>query len=183
MRTRCVLLFFLTSFMMSCSSSKTLDRDRAKKLMEASKEFAVQPAVVRISNDDIKRGEQAGYWHVRQNVNMWLEFTPEGARLFGGGVRGDVSMNLLALPYKLRRQLVEITGITDEPRLGQAKVAEFTWNWDFEGVPSEVKQFFQKCAPRKYYAVFRLYDDGWRLEEYGGEGGEKSQEWKYRGAS
>jgi len=173
-------LISMISFVGGCSASNNLTRDKAKKMMESSKEFQTQSNAVRLDDADIKRGEAAGYWHEDKEawVMRYFAITPEGKRLFGGWVSGRPDQ-ILNLPYKLSRHVVEVTGITDEEGSnGHEKLVTFTWNWNFDGMPPEVKQFFQNYPPRKYCAEFRLYDDGWRLEKYVSEEGTTDPYWQ-----
>ena len=56
---------------------------------------------------------------------------------------------------------VEVTGITDAPTDLKGKLAKFTWN--YLDLPSDVKRFAVKGGAGA--ALFKEYDDGWRIED------------------
>jgi hypothetical protein len=62
------------------------------------------------------------------------------------------------------RRKVEVTGITGQ---GETRQVEFTWQWDLDGLPREVKETFsEENAIHKTSATLRLYGDGWRVSEW-----------------
>lgn len=67
------------------------------------------------------------------------------------------------IPYYARR-FVEVSGITDNP--DGTKTAEFTWDW--VGQPDALKLgLVSPKLARHGVALFRKYDDGWRLMSVG----------------
>jgi hypothetical protein len=84
--------------------------------------------------------------------------TPSGVDTFQTLIApGDAEKQSFIIPAA-RRELVAITGIA---RQGSAADVEFTWKW----VPlNEVGAvLYSGEAPYRSTAIFRRYDDGWRL--------------------
>jgi len=102
-----------------------------------------------------------------------LVLTAEGEKYFEGeklfdwqehpiirGNRGNL---------KVKRQVVEVTGIADEAVVppGAIKRVEFIWKWNWDSVPDVVKRIARpRLEPEEFYyglATLQLYDDGWRV--------------------
>ena len=66
----------------------------------------------------------------------------------------------------IRPRLIEITGITGDS--ADSKIVEYRWQWDTSAQPKEVKEtIFVANGPFPDQATFKLYDDGWRITQWG----------------
>ncbi len=70
-------------------------------------------------------------------------------------------------------RVAEVTGITVSERGDTDKEANFTWTYDVSRWPADLQAVFKNHPRMDGQAQFRLYDDGWRLENawdalYGG---------------
>jgi hypothetical protein len=92
------------------------------------------------------------------------DVTPKGKTYF------SFDMGSLQIKEPMSRRVIEVTGIADGPGMlgppGTIKDVQFTWKWNWDAVPKEVKQFLgPEPNPAKGEALLKLYDDGWRVEE------------------
>jgi hypothetical protein len=158
-----------------------LDRDAALKSINASSKFSPDTDEFSLSRAQTQCGVQAGLWKVAGSTNRIETFfwgfhyryalTAKGRTLFGdiGLSYSDPEVATVELGIPHRRTALQVTGIADyKPSLSDyhGKEATFDWKWDPNEFPDQLKQ----CVPRMFsiqrgIAHFRLYDDGWRVEE------------------
>jgi hypothetical protein len=158
-------------------SKSDLSRSEAKGVIEKSESFT--PAHypnISLKDEMVQAGLHQGLWRKGGNnptQQYWmLELTPKGKANFEAidaylNYTGGSAGTLVLKP--IPRRVVEVTGISDGPGMvgppGTVKIVEFTWRWNLEGLPDEVKNAVgQDLKDRKGNALFKLYDDGWRLE-------------------
>ena len=134
-------------------------------------------------NPLLRAGLKLGWW---RRESVYFRLTEKGKAYFG-------EPRAILLREPVRRFVVEVTGITDAPSvLGpSAKIVQYTWAFDWTHVPlpvmlamsssvdvpfneaakqdgPEIIKFFnqlEKRDPHKAQALFKLYDDGWRVEK------------------
>jgi hypothetical protein len=146
----------------SAGNSNELSRKEARKLVDKYPEFASvqriplqEAGLIRTGNGQ-DAGAVEGLWAV--------QVSPFGARsriLTAKGQQFFTNNWMLVTPAK--REVVEITGISDEPLVKNIKIAEFTWH--FVELPSVVARYTgQGNKPHDGKAEFQLYDDGWRVK-------------------
>ena len=168
--------------MLACGGTSGLSRSKAEKIIQASAKFTPGQYMAR---PELQDGLNKGLWRVGPfnylaGVNDVVAtekgktyFSSVGGNAYraGGGWQGWVSVQV-----SIPRHMVELTGIADGPGMlgppGTVKDVQFTWKWDWNDIPNEVKSFVplqnssQPAAPlSKGEALLKLYDDGWRLEE------------------
>jgi hypothetical protein len=168
----------------ACSSSKELTRNKAKTLIEASKNY--QPVRLTLLEPEIKAALASKYltiFTVSSGYNMltrgplftraYVKVMPEGEKYFdcpcktaqqfeAGAQWGRCPITTVAT---VQPHVIEVTGITDVPdAMGGGKLAEYRWNYAYDSLPSEIRKPFESRQPQAWTAKFRLYDDGWRLE-------------------
>ena len=140
------------------------------------------PAQFTLDSVDIQQGLKLGYWEqFKLFGGFQLRRTAKGKALFatfvgeGGFLSDQVTIDnhaaYITTTAKTKRKLIDITGITDAPGFvsggqGTAKVVEFTWNWDVDLLPKELRDFYGKMTPARRSAFLRLYDDGWRFQNF-----------------
>jgi hypothetical protein len=179
MRKASILLLGIACLLLlSCSPRDFLTRRLAADLIAASTTFrSAQQFELRtgvLSNDDYLSPDylalQHHGWISATNVRCpattapppcWeVTLTPYGVDTFQGLIApGDAEKQSFAIPAA-RREVVAITGIAKQ---GNTADVEFTWRW----IPlNEVgAAIFSSDARHTSTAIFRHYDDGWRVVE------------------
>ena len=178
MRKLSIAAICLSSVLLSCSPRDFLTRRLASDLIAASPTFrATQQFELRtgvLSNDDYLSPDylalQHHGWITATNTRCpaaltpspcWdVTLTPYGVDTFQSLIApGDAEKQSFAIPAA-RRELVAVTGIAKQ---GSAADVEFTWKW----IPlNEVgAALFSSDQPHASTAIFRRYDDGWRVVE------------------
>jgi hypothetical protein len=144
----------LVALFIGCTSDSNLSRSKAKDLLSQHPTFAAPVKVIRITYEAFQTGCNDKLWDCQ-----WGTILPKGAE-FVTSWRGA---GLVILRQQAKREVVEVTGITDAER-GQGKVVEFTWK--YTGIPAGFARHVGAggTTPEKSKARFKLYDDGWRLE-------------------
>ncbi len=178
MRKLSIVAICLTSVLLSCSPRDFLTRRLAADLIAASPTFrSTQQFQLRtgvLSNDvylspDYLALQHHG-WISATNVRCpagltpppcWdVTLTPYGVDTFQSLIApGDAEKQSFAIPAA-RRELTAITGIAKQDTTADA---EFTWRW----MPlNEVgAALYSSDAHHTSTAIFRRYDDGWRVVE------------------
>jgi len=160
------LLVLLALILGSCSGSRELTRGKAKQLIEESDTFKPRQAKVRLTEEEVKSGLKSGYWQEQQTfLGMFgsvLVLTPQGHALFAG-FEPQIQGRILDIRDPATMEVLQVTGITDVDGPDQKQV-DFMWNWNFRDSRPEVQQFFQNYPAQRGQAIFKLYDDGWRVE-------------------
>jgi hypothetical protein len=178
MRKLSIAAICLSSVLLSCSPRDFLTRRLASDLIAASTTFrSAQHFELRtgvLSNDDYLSPDylalQHHGWITATNTRCpaaltpspcWdVTLTPYGVDTFQSLIApGDAEKQSFAIPAA-RRELVAVTGIAKQ---GSAADVEFTWKW----IPlNEVgAALFSSDQPHASTAIFRRYDDGWRVLE------------------
>jgi hypothetical protein len=94
-------------------------------------------------------------------LNQYLQLTPAGQVYFTQYWWLAGQATLKGAP--LKRKASEVTGITDAPPNVGGKIVDFTWR--LSDAPDYVNKYTGTTgSPQKAQALFRLYDDGWRVD-------------------
>lgn len=150
---------------------RTLSRSSAEKLLDKSESFSKGKMTVQMNEDQLKCGIDQGLWTVtRPGIWRYLYLTSKGKTYFSDAA---FAMDTPTVTIIAPRHVVEITGITPAPAMlsggteNSAMIAEYTWEWDWSGLSEEVKRCVgeKRGSPQHDQALFRRYDDGWRLTE------------------
>lgn len=167
-RTSLLILFAALLVSAGCGPGE-LSRPKAKGLIEKHESFA--KAVVpmfHLTPELIQKGLRQGLW--TESLYTGATKSAKGLELFSEiEVNAYMPDKFVKLKNPVRREVVEMTGITAAEGDGSpntAKIVKFTWQWDWNAVPAPVKDFLG--TREQHYpatARFRLYDDGWRVEE------------------
>jgi hypothetical protein len=156
-----IILFTLLSFcflITSCGAEK-LTREKATELIKKSENILKEKDYICLNREAPKKGIKLEVWERQVNKFKLTEkgkkyFSEVGDTFFFSGTY----MAKLVTPIEID---VEVTGITDAPTDVKGKLAKFTWN--YLGLPSPVKRFAVKGGAGA--ALFKEYDDGWRIED------------------
>jgi len=103
---------------------------------------------------------------------MFLSVTPRGQRFIDSVVQTPNDAAPVAVLRQPIAPTIEVGGITDAGSSQNEKRVEF--NWSFTGQPQEIEELLRwsiadtTSPPWPGTATFRLYDDGWRLQEVEG---------------
>jgi hypothetical protein len=145
----------LVTLFIGCTSDSNLSRSKAKDLLSQHPTFAAPVKEIRIGLKGFNTGCNEKLWDCQ-----WGAISPKGAE-FVTSWRGP---GVVVLRQQAKREVAEVTGITDDAEIGQGKVVEFTWK--YTGIPAGFARHVGAGAttPEKSKAWFKLYDDGWRLE-------------------
>jgi hypothetical protein len=177
-RPNLVLLIACSLFLASCSPRDFLTRRLAADLIAASETFRAhqqfQLVTGVVANKDYLSRDylvlQHRGWISGTNARCpaalapppcWdVTLTPSGVDVFQGLIApGDAEKQVFTISAA-RRELVAITGISKQ---GSVADVEFTWRW----LPlNEVgAALYSSDTHYRSTAIFRNYDDGWRLVE------------------
>ncbi len=152
-------LFVMGALLLSvaaCNSTTDLTRDKARKLLDSATQLEVSNvSITRTAYDNARKD---GYF----TQEMGKEVSGPAAKDFvqywwyaGTGV----------LRQPLRCVVSEVTGITDAP-LGTGKIVKFTCT--LRNVPEAVNRYTGSTSgTRAGSALFKLFDDGWRVANVG----------------
>ena len=159
--------------LVGCSSSR-LDRAKAKRPIEAGKEFASSVSQIDCEESGLQQAEKEGILRFKRGQGSLLlfgssykpdvwEVTPEGKKHFVEVGQGAMFECYATLATPVKPRVVEVTGIADVAGLGagQMKEVKFTWTYDLS---EPVQRYTGSNGTREGNAVVRFYDDGWRLE-------------------
>jgi hypothetical protein len=173
LQLRLVLCLSLAFVATACNPSTELTRSRAKRIVEGTKDYSEPlPAQFTLDAENVRKGIQLGMWTEQKNIfgGSFPILTPGGKKLLADSsfAFGQLSITTLV---KTKRNVLEITGITDAPEIvsggkGTAKIVEFTWSWDIDPLPRDLKILLGKVTAAQRRALLRLYDDGWRFDSF-----------------
>jgi hypothetical protein len=142
-------------FQLSCSSTNSKDLSRGTALsilMKYDKLGSEQ--TVHVSQEAFEMAKHDG---VLNNFQL----SPAGQAYFTQYWYLAGQATLKGAP--LQKKVSEVTGITDGPPSVGGKIVDFTWQ--FANTPDFVNKYTGTTGtPQKAQALFKLYDDGWRVE-------------------
>jgi len=138
---------------LGCSGS--LSRDKAKSIIQESRDFAPQKIKFVLTAQELQDGATKGYWQYRTIASGFggtatmFSLTSVGMKVFRlddedhqvlAFTGGDISVTTReAIPKKI----IEVTGIADGAvgQNGTSKVVEFVWQLDLKTLPTDVSEF------------------------------------------
>lgn len=149
-----------------------LTRSAALDRINHSAHFTNEHPEIPLSAAQFECGVRAGLWkNVRDPLFLnryHCVLTPRGKTIFGDIRYSSSPFATVQLSDKYQRTAVQITGIADADAnsLGYAgKEVQFDWKWQWSTAPEEVKRCVPSSEIQKGTALFRRYDDGWRVEQ------------------
>jgi len=152
----------------ACDSKTSLSRSKAKDILQASKQFSEIASDIRLTDAEIKRGTEQGYWGAANSgvfifgEGPSLNFTAKGKQLFESYAHQSGGTSPRWINEALKPLVTEVTGITDNGQ--NEKAAAFNWTVDSSKLPPDIRPIFKDHPAKDGVAVFKLFDDGWRLE-------------------
>jgi hypothetical protein len=150
---------FLLLFCFGCTSkSGELTRGKALRILQTNKEAAAMTDAIPVSQEGFKLAQQEGWW---DKIDRNGEITSEPARQY------FIQYWYMARTARVRKPLgkiiLDVTGISDVPMMQGVKEVDF--DWEFSDVPTYVRKYAGLNEKFPGEAAFKLYDDGWRVEE------------------
>lgn len=145
---RIAFIVLLAMGLWGCGKGE-LDRSAATDLLQNNEKIKALSLRVPLHQGAIR---QAGELDILDKKGA---LTPKGAKLFSKFEYGEAT-----LVQPLPPPIIEVTGIASVPMSEDMKVAQF--NLASRYTPA-IKRFAAKTG--KSEAIFRRYDDGWRLEK------------------
>jgi len=163
-----MLVGFALALIYGCSGSKPpLTSDKAKELLEASNVFRPQFPVVTLTESEVQKGKDFGYWslapeaeHHRENGGM-LIVAPEIRPYFLGNPM--VKNPVVTLRTKLSGRLIEVKEIQPTPDDRNAQIVSYTWTWKFENDVPQVADLFKDHPPAEGKQRFVYANSVWQL--------------------
>lgn len=133
-----------------CSGSDLLSREAALAKLKATADLGSLATVIPVRNDILNEGAAQGLWRL-----------VDGEAVLGraGGEIAEVRRDALVLTEATPVE-VSITGVSAVPQASNLNEVQFSWT--YPALPDFVKRFAVDGGLGR--AVFRLYDDGWRVE-------------------
>ena len=141
-------------------AQEQLSREHARDLILKSKSIQDLSTIVHLHSKGLGQGRDLGLWTIARGKGSPTE---KGRMLISELVRPSRADAYVKLITPSDVPSVEVTGITDAR--GGGKLAEFSWK--YKNLPQEIQPF--ACAGGTGGAIFKLYDDGWRIIEVGVE--------------
>lgn len=167
------LLLGLTVSAFAGCSSRDLTREHAKKLIQdGGKQFNLVAddrttgvGAINLSDNDVEWGMRRGYWTPQNTLlGQQLRLTPAGSTIglqFGSQGMGSIT---LRLSRRVRGRVIDVTGISGAQDSSE-KIAEFTWQLETANLTPVEQDLLKDRPPVQGKAAFKLYDDGWRLQD------------------
>jgi hypothetical protein len=153
-----------------CSKQQqALTNDKVKELLEASSDFQPHLPDVTLTQDEVQKGNSAGYWdfskegeHHRENSQLII-LTPQGMQYF----RGTPLMRhpVLSLKQELGANLVEIKDIQPVPNAPDYAVVTYTWTLKFANQIPELELLFKDQPVQDGKKTFHYASNGWEIAQ------------------
>lgn len=150
-------------------SSKDLSRSKVADLLKENDVFTKEVTALPLQEDGRSQGKHdagdvEGIWKMTRNFGDYARYTltPQGRELFAR----DFGANEPApLAHPVKRELLEVTGITSPPMAGESvKTATFTWH--YAGLAPVIARYTgEDSAIHSGEVECQLFDDGWRIQE------------------
>lgn len=137
-----------------------LSRERTENLIRSLPQFQELRTKIYLHSVGLKKGIEQKMWanYSYYGVNYGVT---EKTRTIVSQVAG----NYITLLKPAGEPSVHVTGIADANPFGAGatSIKEAQFSWAYTDLPSVIKRFASRGGTGKGY--FRLYDDGWRLED------------------
>lgn len=129
-----------------------LARSDAESMLTKSEQVSSLSKRIAVAPDAIDQGRSQGLWDVQRNGQVLLraKAAEEIASISGR----------YAVPKSSPSIKVEVTGIADSP--ASEKIKEVQFNWAYVSLTPVMRRFALEGGTGK--ALFREFDDGWRME-------------------
>jgi hypothetical protein len=168
--SRFIILCAAASFSITlagCAKQEPLTFDKAKEVLEASNLFRPQLANVTLTDDEVQKGLNAGYWtlsaeaeHHRENHRMLL-LTPEGRHYFSG--QPLLKRPVITLKQELSGRLLQVEDVQVPGEGATDRVVVYTYTWNFANQIPELAEMFKDHPAEEAKKTFRYETDGWKI--------------------
>lgn len=164
------------ALLLGCSHSRDLSRSVALGVLNSSAKFTPAGPDFGLTPQQVSCGLKSGLWvpgKAKPLVAFYLGVAPYILTSKGRAVITEIAPNV-AYPSGAqgtlavrRRTAIEITGISDyQSDSYRGKQVDFTWRWNADDMPDSLRACFPTALSTHHgTALFRLYDDGWRVEQ------------------
>jgi hypothetical protein len=170
MRCRITGLLAIVVFVLLFGCSKQqqlLTTDKAKELLEASNDFQPHLPDILLTDDEVQKGYNAGYWefsiegeHHRENGQSML-LTPQGRHYFLGTPLKR--RPIMSTKQELGARLITIDDIQPMTNAPDYAVVKYTWTWKFENQIPELAELFKDHPPQEGKKTFHYASNGWEI--------------------
>lgn len=168
--------------LLGCKRNQELTRSTANELIAQSARFSPVVPTLELTSAELQCGLKEGLWiKTGRNRNLLdsmfafhLEVTEKGKAGFNklSPSYSERYAASVTLSKQYAREVVDVTGIADysPPLEGwTGKEVQFTWRWNWDQFNDLAKKCLTPRSDEKGRAVFRHYDDGWRVEQIRGD--------------
>jgi hypothetical protein len=144
-------LFILCLLLADCS--KELSRSEAERQIKEHETINEWAWYLPLQKEALAKGESQAYWnyHAASNVIQIVRSVDDSV----ASITNEWIQLLAPVPVT-----VAVTGISDVP--GTANLKETRFSWTYPQLPSKLRRF--AAIGGSGTAIFRLFDDGWRVE-------------------
>jgi hypothetical protein len=168
-RYKCIglLTFVLATLACGCAKQQALTIDKAKELLEASSDFQPHLPDILLTDDEVQKGYNAGYWNFsieaeihRENRQLIL-LTPEGMHYFRGTPLKQHP--LISTKQELGARLITVDDIQPSPNAPDYATVKYTWTWKFENQIPELVELFKDHPSQEGKKIFHYASNGWEI--------------------
>lgn len=146
-----IAILIITTSSMVAWGNPSLSRSDAKKQINSNSKIIRYKLNVPLHSGAYKMGKEQGIWKYQNRKTLLAKKAKSSI--------ASVSRNTITLhnPAQIN---IEVTGIASVPMMANMKEAQFSWK--YQKLPHLVRRFALEGGGGS--AFFRLFDDGWRLE-------------------
>ncbi len=165
-----VPLLFLALLALCAGCAKRqemLSIDKAKELLEASSAFQPHLPDILLTDEEVQKGYNAGYWqfsveaeHHRENGQS-IQLTPEGMHYFRGTPLKRHP--IMSTKQELGARLITVDDIQPFPNAPDYATVKYTWTWKFENQIPELAELFKDHPPEEGKKIFHFAGNGWEI--------------------
>lgn len=151
-------------------SRPPLTKDAARDIIQDAPEFQPQAVSVRLTDEEIKKGVDAGYWTLLEmnktdprlpNPQM-ISVTAAGRQHFHGV--SPMFNPVISIQQPLSARVIDVVEIEDSPQNPKEKVVKFTWIRRFDTMLPELAELFKDQPPQPGTKTFRYGKTGWEIK-------------------
>ena len=149
-------LIVVATLSVSCSN-QGFSRSKAFELLNQSREITAPVVDIPVTREGFRAADKEGWW---RKVTWEGQIQEAPARDYFSQYWYMAGTARLKTP--IHKKVTEITGISESSGNKNEKEVEF--RWEFSDVPDYVKKYAGLGHQGEGAALFKLYDDGWRVE-------------------
>jgi hypothetical protein len=165
-------LLIFTPLVISTGCSNGLSRSNAADLISKHASFSKVEDITFFDNNSNKGFAQYPFYREMISLGYMdsdLKLTEKGKTSIAGlrAVGAEGMFIKYSMPPYLRREIIEVTGISEGNPVGASKEATFTWHWKPVNDIGKEMNKTMNLEKEKYTgsATFQKFDDGWRVKD------------------